>query len=391
MNGSTRSYEQAKFLVQRGHHVTMITSDRSGNAKRTINNCVDGISVFWIPVKYSNNMSFLRRIISFVRFSIFASYYSATIKSDIILASSTPLTIIIPAVVSKYINKSKLLFEVRDLWPALPVAMGALKNKFTIGMASWLERFAYSKSDSIVALSPGMKQGIVDVGVNPDKITVIPNACDLELFHHYTEPQFPETLISILQWVKMKPVVLYTGTFGYMNDLSYVVNLAYELRKKKSDIQFILVGDGVEYQKISDLALDKGLLGVNFHVHSSLPKIMIPALYAKATVAASFVAPIKVAEANSANKFFDALAAGKPVLVNHGGWLSKMINEFECGITLHGLDFSKSACHLMDVLNNQSELYKLQINAKKLALQFDRNVLCSTLELKILDCINNIS
>ncbi|MEQ9447920.1 MAG: glycosyltransferase, partial [Rhodospirillaceae bacterium] len=99
-----------------------------------------------------------------------------------VLATSTPLTIMIPGVAIKLLRKIPMVFEVRDQWPRVPIALGILRNPLAISLARWMERTAYANAAHIVALSPDMRDGIAEVGVSRDKISVIPNGADTELF-----------------------------------------------------------------------------------------------------------------------------------------------------------------------------------------------------------------
>ena len=113
MSGGTRSYEMAKRLVLKGHDVHMITSLREPTQNRSwFTSNIDGIKVHWLPVKYTNKMSFQRRIKSFFQFAIKSSLKAASIKADIIFATSTPLTIALPAVYASKKQNIPLVFEV---------------------------------------------------------------------------------------------------------------------------------------------------------------------------------------------------------------------------------------------------------------------------------------
>ena len=183
MSGSTRSYEMARRLVAKGHEVHMITS--WGEPKENqgwFETNEAGINVHWLPVRYSNHMPYLQRIKAFFKFALASAKKAVEIKCDIIFATSTPLTIALPAVYAKKKQKVPMVFEVRDLWPLLPIAMGALKHPFFCYLAYKLEKFAYKNSDSIVALSPGMRDGIIQVGYPENKVTIIPNSSDIDLF-----------------------------------------------------------------------------------------------------------------------------------------------------------------------------------------------------------------
>ena len=175
MAGSTRSYEMARRLVDAGHEVHMVTSNRNSNKNKNrqwYKTIESGIQVHWIQIPYSNNLSYNDRVKAFFKFAIKASTKAASLVGDVVFATSTPLTIAIPGIFAAKLNRIPMVFEVRDLWPNLPIAMGAIKNSALIFAARQLERFAYRYSTRIVALSPGMKEGIVATGYPSENATV---------------------------------------------------------------------------------------------------------------------------------------------------------------------------------------------------------------------------
>ena len=147
MSGGTRSYEMARRLVSMGHEVTLVTSWRnpSHNSDWFVT-YESGIKVFWLPIPYSNKMGYLRRLYSFFRFAFEASFKACSIDSDIVFATSTPLTIAIPAVLASRFRGIPMVFEVRDLWPEMPIAIKALTNPLLISLARKLEFWAYRNS-----------------------------------------------------------------------------------------------------------------------------------------------------------------------------------------------------------------------------------------------------
>ena len=184
MSGGTRSYEMAGRFVAAGHEFHMITSSREGNnnASRWVEEIIDGIHVHWLAVPYLNNMDFKGRILAFLKFAVASGIKACKIGGDMIFATSTPLTIALPAVYAKMRLRKPMVFEVRDLWPELPIAVGVLKNPFLKESAKWLERFAYKNASHLVALPPGMADGVIKSGYPPDMLHVIPNSCDIDLF-----------------------------------------------------------------------------------------------------------------------------------------------------------------------------------------------------------------
>ena len=161
MVGSTRSYEMARRMVAAGHEVHLITSrrDQNGSASGWCVECIDGIQVYWLPVPYSNNLGYLARIQAFFGFAVRSSLKTLEINTNVVFATSTPLTIAIPAIFAKKRKRVPMVFEIRDLWPELPIAVGALKSPVTIWAARLMEKWAYKNADAVVGLSRDVRRG----------------------------------------------------------------------------------------------------------------------------------------------------------------------------------------------------------------------------------------
>jgi glycosyltransferase involved in cell wall biosynthesis len=375
MSGSTRSYEMGRRLVKMGHEVHLITSTRGYHVPKKIT-VDDGMFVHWINIDYSNRMSFYRRLYSFFAFAILSFVYAIRIKGDIIFATSTPLTIALPGVAASKWLKIPFFFEVRDLWPTVPIAMGQIKNKLIIYASKKLEFFAYNNAKGIVALSDDMKKGIVKLGINQTKVSVIPNACDLNLFNHLKNNKF---LFREKYGFSNEIIILYPGTIGIVNHVEWLVNLCFEL-KSNPMFKVLVVGDGIEKEKVLSLAQNLKVLNNNFFIINSVSKSHVTEYFEMADFVISTILPIKELEANSANKFFDALASGTPILINHGGWQAEFIQSENCGIALP-FDVSKAAKVLEELNEIEETVVKMGFNARNLAEErFSRDKLASQLE-----------
>ena len=327
MWGSHRSYEMAKRLVLKGHEVHVITAYLKGDKNKSFNTLIDGISVHWIPVPYSNYMSFQKRIWAFIKFSLYSIPVVIKNKSDLIFATSTPLTICIPALIGKLFTNSKFIFEVRDLWPELPIAFMAIKNPLIIFFAKALEKIAYYFADAVIALSPGMKDGVIKGGKDSSSIAVIPNLCDFNLSKTYV----PKLSSFISNFDDDKPVIAFTGSFGLINDLNWSVNLAFELEKINSNVQILLVGDGKTKEE-TEKKIESLELQDRIRIIDPISKKEMPIILNNLTMSLITFSDLPEMRNNSANKFFDSLATGRPIIVNFGGWINKLITENKCGV-----------------------------------------------------------
>lgn len=388
MSGGTRSYEMARRMVSAGHQVHIITSQRELSSKKKgwLQTEESGIHVHWYPVPYSNSMGFSQRIIAFLSFALAARRKAVGLGGDIIFATSTPLTIALPAVLSSHKRKIPMVFEVRDLWPEMPIAIGALNNPVLRFAAYRLERWAYKNSSAVIALSPGMKEGVVRTGYPAENVAVIPNSCDNKEFKH--DEAAAKKFRADRPQIGDRPLLVYSGTFGKVNDVGYMVKLAEELLSRKSDICILLVGDGAERNHVYELAMGAGVYGKNLFIEDPLPKKDMPSLLSSSTMASNLVIDLAEARANSANKFFDTLAAGKPVFLNHGGWMHDLVEKHQCGLALWRCPIVEVATELDEKMHNQRWLEQAGLSAKQLAQKyFDRDLLAEQL-MAVLEAVN---
>jgi glycosyltransferase involved in cell wall biosynthesis len=334
MHGGTRSYELARRLVGMGHEVHMVTSDTrpDSSAKSWRETNESGIHVHWLPVPYSNSMTYADRVRAFGHFAVNSSRRAAQLSGDVVFATSTPLTIAVPGLVASRWNRRPMVFEVRDLWPSIPIAVGALKSRPAILAAQMLERTAYAGAAHIIALSPGMKAGVEAAGVPPEKITVIPNLCDPERFQ--VPASAGQEFRQQYPWLGDRPMVLYAGTLGMVNGVDYLIRLAADMMTRDPEVRFVIMGHGREENALIALSELLGVRNRNLFFLPSVPKTEIPKVLSAATMASSLVIDEPCMVDNSANKFFDALAAGRPMAINHGGWQAELIEREQFGLVL---------------------------------------------------------
>jgi glycosyltransferase involved in cell wall biosynthesis len=381
MSGGTRSYEMARRFVQAGHEVHIITASRENDQPGGGNwreETEDGIHVHWLNVPYSNNLSYLKRIKAFIHFAGSAATRACRVGGDLVFATSTPLTIALPGIYSSRRLKIPMVFEVRDLWPELPVAVGALNNPVLIKIAEWLERFAYRNSSHIVALSPGIADGIKATGFPAEKISTIPNSADIDNFHNNLKGE--NTFLKEFPELADGPMIVYAGTLGIINGVGYLAEIAKEMMSINPAVHFLIVGGGKESDLIKKKAADLGVLGVNLRMMPSVPKKEMPALLSAATVATSLFIDLPEMWNNSANKFFDALAAGKPLMINYQGWQARLLEESGAGIVVPPASPEKAALLLQQLLGSREGLVHAQNSSLRLARQkFDRDDLAAEL------------
>lgn len=367
--GGTRSYEFAQHLIRKGHQVTMVCGESvklnlpESSVKGIFRGVVDGIDVIQVAVPSSNYDSIVKRVYTFVKFAWLSIKVVLKEDFDILFATSTPLTAGIPGIVMKCFRKKKFVFEVRDLWPELPRALG-MKNPFLLVGMSVLEWMSYHSADACIGLSPGICEGITRRSQKGKKIVMIPNGCDLEIFKPVTVGK-DNFLLDDLEDDDV--VAIFTGAHGIANGLDAILDVASVLKSRnRTDIKLVFVGDGKMKPHLKERVAKEKLDNCRFY--SPMPKKELNSVISRADVGLMVLANIPAFYyGTSPNKFFDYISAGLPVLNNYPGWLADMINENNLGSVVPPDDAEYFADELIKLAENK-ELRKQQgFNARMFA------------------------
>ena len=369
--GGTRSYWIAQELIKNGHKVTMLTTSSAIDTKIHRAN-VDGIEVIYLKVPYSQYMSIFKRLLSFVNFMLKSSSMALKQKDiDLIIATSTPLTIGFPALVAKKLKKIPFIFEVRDLWPEVPIQMGGLNNKFAIKLARWFERTIYKNAEHVVALSPGMEDGVIAAGTPKDKVTMIPNMSKIDFFWAR------EKNLELAKKLGVKPnsfKTVYFGAMGIANGMDYIIEGIKGL-KNNQDIEFLFMGGGSTEPILKKKCEDLGIHNAHFLGGFGLEELS--EIVNLCDVSIVTFADLPILATNSPNKLFDSLSAGKPILVNSPGWTKKMVQEYHCGLFVDPKRPNELATAILQLKENPETCKTMGHNARKLAeTKYDKSILC---------------
>jgi glycosyltransferase involved in cell wall biosynthesis len=392
--GGTRSYEFARRLVEAGHEVTMVTA--GDGAERE----VDGIRVVEARGGYGDyvratGVGYGRRLLAFARFALAAA--AAALRGprpDVVFATSPPLTMALPAIAAARRWRAPLVFEVRDLWPEAPIQMGALRSPWAQRLARWLERVVYRSASEIVALSPGMRDGIVATGVDPERVALIPNASDLDLFSPDLDPG---DLRERLGLGADDFVCAYFGTMGEANDLTQVVEAAALLKAPAAGagtsaagttdrnangpgvpVVFVLQGDGKRRAALEADVRRRGLDNVVFAAAGD--KRAAARLAAASDACMTIFKDVPILATNSPNKLFDTFAAGRAAIVNTDGWQRTLVEEHEAGVYARPGDAADLAEKVLALRDDPERTRRYGSNARRLAeREFDRDLLAERL------------
>lgn len=357
--GGTRHHEIARYLVNQGHQVTIITSpvsyltgENTQEKSRWLSreNSEPGITILRAYTYPALHRSFFHRLLSFFSFMFSSFFIGLGVRNVSIIWGTTPP--IFQGWTAWLLSRLKgvpFLFEVRDLWPAFAIAVGVLKNKTIICMSEWLERFLYRRADEVVVNSPGFIDHVCQRGAK--KITLVENGVDVNMFDltsngnefrkkHHLENKF---------------VVLYAGAHGISNNLGVILETA-SITLDNPEIVYVFIGDGKEKNNLITEAESKQLDNALFL--PSVPKMEMNTVLAAADACIAILKPIEMYKTTYPNKVFDYMAAAKPVLLLIDGVIRKVVEKAQCGIFVEPGN-PQALAEQIKIMHNDSENTRL--------------------------------
>lgn len=315
---ASRTYEHAKRWIADGVAVTVITCapnfprgkvhDGYKNVWRAVEE-VDGIRVIRVKTFIAGNEGFGRRILDYLSF-MFSSFFFGLFESrpDVVVGTSPQLFAAASAWLLSVAKWRPFVFELRDLWPASIVTVGAMKKGLAIRALEKIELFLYRKAAAIVSVTESFKGDLVGRGIDAGKIHVVRNGVDLERY----QPQPRSESMARCLGLNDKFIVAYLGTHGMAHALENVLGAA-KLLQRDDRIRFLLVGDGA---RKASLVAKKNSMGLdNVIFHDSLPKESMPALWSVCDIALVHLKNDPVFATVIPSKIFEAFGMRKPILI----------------------------------------------------------------------------
>jgi glycosyltransferase involved in cell wall biosynthesis len=264
------------------------------------------------------------------------------------------------------------VFEVRDLWPDIPIAIGVVHNPLLKVYLRRMEHRIYRAADHIIALAPGIKEGIVKTGYPAERITIVPNCSDLDLFHPERVPRTDGLFGSADEFR-----LVFTGAHGLANGLDAVLDAAAELKRRgERGVRFVFIGSGGQREGLMERSRREGLDDRVSWIQS-MPKEELARALNQMDVGLMVLKNLPAFYyGTSPNKFFDYIAAGLPVLNNYPGWLADMIEEHQCGRVVPPDDPGAFADAVLWLRDHPDSVRAMGERARKLAeSEFDRDQL----------------
>lgn len=329
----------------------------------------DQLTVIRVWSYMTSNSGFMKRVLDYLSYAFMAFWIGLFQKYDIIIATSPQFFTTWTGWGLSKIRRKPWIFELRDLWPESIKTVGAMKQGKAIDLLEKIELALYNDATMVIAVTDAFKANLISRGIPADKINVITNGSNLDLF----KPR--EKSIALLEQhgLKDKFVIGYIGTHGLAHSLDFIVRSISKIQDP--DIHFLFIGDGAMKSAIVNIAEKLHLTNVTF-----LPPVSkdeVPDYLALCDVS---LAPLKKEENFKTvipSKIFEASAMRKPTLLGVEGQAQEIIETYSAGLCFepeNETDFLAK----VSLLKQDAVLYNsLQNGCDRLASAYDRKKLAT--------------
>ena len=326
----------ARVLVKKGHDVTVITGFPNypygklydGYKIRLWEKLESGgVRIFRVPLFPDHSRSMVRRFLNYVSFSVTSALAGIFWgrQMDAMVVFHPPLTIGITAWVVSKLRNIPYVYAVSDLWPDLMIASGVLSNKAIIKVLFGLESFVYEKATIVAPVSNGMHAQLLQKGVASNKLEVLTDWANEGVFY----PAPPDYEYRSRLGIGEGFVIMFAGQLGIAQGLDTLLDAAYLLRESVP-LSVVIVGDGIEKERLMQKATDYGL--DNVHFVGRFPEVDMPKLYALADGLLVHLDASAAFSMSVPSKIYGYMACGRPVLAAVSGSTAAIVRDSECGV-----------------------------------------------------------
>jgi lipopolysaccharide/colanic/teichoic acid biosynthesis glycosyltransferase/glycosyltransferase involved in cell wall biosynthesis len=358
---STRSYDIGRRLVQARHRVSVLTTTAALKSDAAE---IDGMKVIALRTGTRARFGYPPAphvSAAFTRGALWRLWQFTDV--DAIVATDRPLAILPLLSLFCTVRGIPLLLDVREGIPPCAPSSATLRQRLTTAFKRVVFRWAARYAREITVLSRDMKDLLVAQKIGGSKIAVSAPGCDTVLFA--AQPGTSSPALTAYPHLAQGLLVVYAGGMGTAQNLAPLLDLAAAVNDPqdppKSDIAFAFCGDGPLRGKLEARALELGILNKSVWFLDPLPRRELPALLSAAT------AVIGDSSADSVHLFFDALAAGRPIVLTDAGWQRELIEGRGAGIGLPANDVAAAAREVRDFLKDSDGLRRANQQAAALA------------------------
>jgi lipopolysaccharide/colanic/teichoic acid biosynthesis glycosyltransferase len=319
---------------------------------------MDGIAVDRLPLFPSHSRSALGRIFNYVSFAMSLTLYGLfTRKPDVLYAYHPPLTVGIAASIIAGLRRIPFVFAIHDMWPDTLAASGMVTSRSVLRMVDRLCRWVYARADQIIVVSPGFKRVLVQKGVPESKIALIynwPNEME-------ARPRDDTDLTAFALEGRFN--IVFAGNIGPAQGLKTVLKAAKIVETVAPQVQFILVGDGIEVNSLRACATELAVQSVR--IMPRIPQSEIGSLLAAADVLLVQLKDDPLFRITIPAKTQFYLAMGKPILMGVSGDSADLIERSGAGLVVKPEDAPALAAGVLELARlPKKELTAMGIRAR---------------------------
>ncbi len=389
----TRLSGTARFLHQRGHDVAVITAMPSyptgeippayrRSPRRSER--IDGIQVerTWtfarpggsIRLRLANQLSFTASALAAL---------PAVGGRDVILVESPPLFVGLPGAIFSAALRAPMVLHVSDLWPAVPIELGALRNPRAIQAARLFERAVYAASRRLIVVTERWRDQLVADGIDPEKIDLVTNGVDAT----FLDPTMPAAIadrqeVRARLGLTEKTVIACIGTVSFVYGYDTILEAA-ALLEQPPNIHLLIVGDGSQKQAVAETVSAHGLTNVT--LLPAQPHQTIRGLLAASDLSVSALQPLPVTRGQLPVRILEAMAMARPVVFSGEGVASRLISESGAGIAVRPADPRALADALSALAADPARRARLGAAGRATILErFDRATVAAKIEASLL-------
>lgn len=368
----TRVEVFARHLSFSGHEVTVIAEVPNhpvgvvfdGFRRRAVHRRSEGgYEVVRVWVAASPKKSFWRRILFYATYALNAVLAGLLVvrrRPDVVLATSPPLPVALAGLILASVWRRPLVLDIRDIWPAVAVALGELDGDRTIEAAERVERFLYQRAAAMTTVSNSFVAHIVATGTNPEKVHLVPNGTLPDLFNpEHVEPNQRQRL-----GLKDGFVVGYVGLHGIAQGLNALVDAAAKLAAE--GVQLLMVGEGPVKAELERHARDLGVENVIFC--DGVPLEEVAALI---NACDAMIVPLRrlaILNGLIPSKVFDYMACAKPVILMVDGEARSLIEQADAGVYVEAENADLLAEAIRQLASEPAEAKRMGPNGRSFVL-----------------------
>jgi glycosyltransferase involved in cell wall biosynthesis len=387
---SARLYEMSKRWVELGNEVHVVTcfpnhptgiipGEYKGLKYKL--ESMDGIHVHRNYVYATPNKGFIKKTLGHISFMFSSVFFSMKKidKPDVIITSSPTFFSIFSGYWYSLRKKADFVLEIRDLWPAAMIELGVMKEGFITRVLEKMELFFYRKSKKLIMVTQSFKDNVIKRGISGDKVHVITNGFNQELFYPKEKNQ---ELINKYN-LQDKFVISYVGAHGISQNLSTILEVAKKLRAYEN-IEFVFVGEGAEKDKLKQIVRAEELTNVQFI--DAQPKEAIPEFYNVSDLCLIPLKNIELFKTFIPSKMFEIMACGVPIVASLEGEAAQILEDSKAALVVQPDNSDDIAAAIEELINDKEKYSQMKVNGPEFV---EKNYSRNKLAERYLELINN--